>query len=195
MKTLIADIRAVTRNDPATRTALEAMLCHTPLHAVLLHRLAHWVYARVGLRILGRLIAAWNRFWTGVEIHPAARIGEGLFLDHGTGIVVGETAVLGRNCVLFHNVTLGGTGKYHGARHPVIGDYAFIGTGAILLGLIRVGDHARVGANAFVINRDIPARTTVVGTPARIVKRDGRRVDEELPLAMPPAEAIGVDLG
>jgi serine O-acetyltransferase len=194
-RAVIEDVRAVRRNDPAVRSWLEVLLCHTPLHAVILHRVAHWLHARVGWRVAARLLSVLTRFWTGVEIHPAARIGKGFFLDHGTGVVIGETAVVGDYCVMFHNVTLGGTGKYHGQRHPRVGNHVFIGTSAILLGPIRVGDHAKVGANAFVINRDVPAHCTVVGTPAKIVKRYGRTVEEELPRTAPPTGALPVELG
>lgn len=193
--TILDDIRAVKRNDPAAHSWLEILLCHTPLHAVVLHRLAHWLHSRLGLRLAARILAMLSRFWTGVEIHPGARIGRGFFLDHGAGVVIGETAVLGEHCVMFHNVTLGGTGKYHGRRHPLVGDHVFIGTNAILLGPIRVGDHAKIGANAFIINRDVPSHATVVGTPARIVRLDGHRVDEELPRMVPPPEAVPVELG
>lgn len=193
-KTLLEDIRAVRRNDPAAHSWTEVLLCHTPLHAILLHRVAHWLHARLRLRLLARLLSVVNRFWTGVEIHPGARIGKGFFLDHGAGVVIGETALVGDFCVVFHNVTLGGTGKYHGQRHPMVGNHVFIGTNTVLLGPIRVGDRARVGANAFVINRDIPPDSTVVGTPARIVKLDGKRVDVELPRTVPPAEAVPVEL-
>ncbi len=188
------DIRAVKRNDPAAHGWLEVLLCHTPLHAILMYRFAHWLHTRLGLSVLGRLVSVWARFWTGVEIHPGARIGRGFFIDHGAGVVIGETAQVGDHCVMFHNVTLGGTGKYDGQRHPVVGDHVFIGTNAILLGPIRVGDHAKIGANAFVINHDVPAHATVVGTPARIVKLGGERVDEELPRMCPPADAVAVDL-
>jgi serine O-acetyltransferase len=194
LSTVLDDVRAVKRNDPAAHGWLEVLLCHTPLHAVLLHRLAHWLHAGLGLRLLGRLVSVASRFWTGVEIHPGARIGRGFFIDHGTGVVIGETAIVGDHCVIFHNVTLGGTGKHHGQRHPVIGDHVFIGTNAILLGPIRVGDHARIGANAFVINCDVPAGATVVGTPGRIVKLHGRRVDEDLPRAVPPPDAVAVEI-
>lgn len=194
LKTILEDVRAVRRNDPAVHGWLEVVLCHVPLHAILLYRLAHWLHARLGLRLLARLLSALTRFWTGVEIHPAARIGSGFFLDHGTGVVIGETATIGDHCVMFHNVTLGGTGKYRGRRHPSVGNHVFIGTNAILLGPIRVGDHAKIGANAFVINHDVPPFSTVVGTPARIVKRDGHPVDEELPRMIPPPGAEPVEL-
>jgi serine O-acetyltransferase len=194
LRTLFEDIQAVRRNDPAAHGWLEVLLCHTPLHAITAHRLAHWFHAR-GLRLLPRLLSVIARFWTGVEIHPGARIGRAFFLDHGAGVVIGETAIVGDHCVMFHNVTLGGTGKYDGQRHPVVGNNVFIGTNAILLGPIRIGDHAKVGANAFVINHDVPAHSTVVGTPARIVKLDGRRVDLDLPRTVPPSGAVPVELG
>jgi serine O-acetyltransferase len=194
LKLVLDDIRAVKRNDPAAHGLAEVLLCHTPLHAILLHRVAHWLHARLGLRLPARLIAVAGRFWTGVEIHPGAEIGRGFFLDHGAGVVIGETAVIGDHCVMFHNVTLGGTGKYHGRRHPLVGHHVFIGTNAILLGPVRVGDHAKVGANAFVVNRDVPAHATVVGTPARVVKLRGVRVDQELPRTVPPPEAVEVEL-
>jgi serine O-acetyltransferase len=192
--TVLEDIRSVKRNDPAAHGWAEVLLCHTPLHAVLLHRLAHWLSARLGLRLLARMVSVANRFWTGVDIHPGARLGRGVFIDHGMGVVIGETAVVGDHCVIFHNVTLGGTGKYHGQRHPIVEDHVFIGTNAVLLGPIRVGRHAKVGANAFVVNRDVPAHSTVVGAPARVVKLEGERVDEELPRMIPPSGAVPVEL-
>lgn len=194
LDTVLDDIRAVKRNDPAAHGWLETLLCHAPLHAILLHRLSHALYTRWRLRLLARLIATFSRAWTGVEIHPAARIGRGLFIDHGAGVVVGETVIIGERCVIFHNVTLGGTGKYHGQRHPIVGDHVFLGTNAIVLGPVHIGDHAKVGANAFVINHDVPAHATVVGTPGRIVKLHGERVDEPLPRVTPPAGAIPVEL-
>ena len=192
--TILEDIRAVRRNDPSAHSWPEVVLCHAPLHAIMLHRLAHWVFARCGLRLLGKLIATFNRALTGVEIHPAARIGKGLFIDHGAGVVIGETVVMGEHCFLFHNVTLGGTGRYQGQRHPIVGDHVFIGTGATVLGPVRVGDYAKIGANASVINHDVPAHSTVVGTPARVVKLRGERVDEPLPRTIPPAGAVLVEL-
>jgi serine O-acetyltransferase len=192
--TALEDIQAVRRNDPAAHGWLEVLLCHTPLHAILGHRVAHWLHARLRLRVLARFLSVLNRFWTGVEIHPGARIGPGFFLDHGTGVVIGETAVVGDHCVMFHNVTLGGTGKYHGQRHPIVGSRVFIGTGAALLGPIRVGDEAKIGANAFVVNRDVPPRSTVVGTPARIVRLEGARVDAELPRMATHPGAVPVEL-
>ncbi len=178
-QTIAEDVRAVRRNDPATTSTLEAVLAHTPLHAIIGHRLIHPLY-RLGLRILPRLLSNLNRLLTGVEIHPGADIGPGFFIDHGTGIVIGETAVIGRDCVMFHLVTLGGTGHLTGKRHPTIGDRVFMGTGATLLGPITVGDDVNIGAETVIINRDVPSRCTVVGAPGRIVKRNGARTDEPL---------------
>jgi serine O-acetyltransferase len=194
LKTILEDIRAVKRNDPSAHGWLEVVLCHAPLHAIVLHRLSHWLFMRWRLRLPAKLIATFSRALTGVEIHPGARIGRGLFIDHGAGVVIGETVVIGEHCVLFHNVTLGGTGRYHGQRHPVVGDHVFIGTNAIVLGPVSIGEYAKVGANAFVINHDVPAYATVVGTPARIVKLHGERVDAPLPRAVPPPGAVPVDL-
>ncbi len=192
--TVLEDVRAVRRHDPAAHGWLEVILCHTPLHATLAYRLAHWLHTRAGLSLAARLLSVLARAWTGVEIHPAARIGRAFFLDHGTGVVIGEAAVIGDHCVMYHNVTVGGTGKYLGRRHPEIGDHVFIGAHATLLGPIRVGEHARIGANTLVINRDVPPCCTVVGAPARIVKRDGERVDEDLPLMSVSPDAMPVEL-
>jgi serine O-acetyltransferase len=194
IQTALEDVRAVKRNDPAAHGWLEIVLCHTPLHAILLYRLAHWIHGRLGLRLIARLLSVAARFWTGVEIHPGAQIGRGFFIGHGAGVVIGETATIGDYCVMFHNVTLGGTGKYRGRRHPNIGHHVFIGTNAIPLGPIRVGDHAKIGANAFVINHDVPPSSTVVGTPARIVKLNSEQTDQELPRMAPSPEAEPMDL-
>ena len=190
LTTLRGDLDAVHRNDPAAHNRLETALCHTPLHALVLHRVAHVLHARWRVPLLPRLLQVLGRFWSGVEIHPGARIGQGLFIDHGTAVVIGETAEIGDDCVLFHNVTLGGTGRYAGKRHPSLGNNVYVGTGAILLGPIRVGDNSRVGANSFIIMRDVPPDCTVVGVPARIVKERSERVDKELPATRPPEAAI-----
>jgi serine O-acetyltransferase len=179
-KTLIADIRAVRKNDPAARNVIETLLCHTPLHAIFLHRLAYPLY-RWGLPVFPRMISVVACFFTGVEIHPGARIGPGFFIDHGTGTVIGETTEIGENCVLFHNVTLGGTGKHGGKRHPTLKDGVYVGTGAVILGPVTVGEHSRIGAGSFIFMKDIPPYCTVVGAPGRIVRQDGRKVDLEPP--------------
>ena len=175
---MFEDIKAIYRNDPAAR-GLEPLL-YPGLHAIVVHRyLSHPLY-RIRLRFIARLMSQIMRFLTGIEIHPGARIGEGLFIDHGMGIVIGETAAVGKNCVLFHNVSLGGTGKHSGKRHPTVGNAVIIGTGATLLGPIAVGDNAKIGAETFVINHDIPANATVVGAPGRIVRLNGRKLSRRL---------------
>jgi serine O-acetyltransferase len=184
---IIEDIRAIYRNDPAARNI--EFLLYPGFHAVLVHRFLHVLY-RWGIPFFPRLFSQITRFLTGLEIHPGATIGKGFFVDHGAGVVIGETAVIGDNCVLFHNVTLGGTGKHDGKRHPTLGNNVFIGTGAILLGPIRVGDNVHIGANAFVVMRDVPSNCTVVGTPAKIIKRDGVFVDEDLPKTVVPPETM-----
>jgi serine O-acetyltransferase len=175
------DLNAIVQNDPAATSRLETLLCHLPLHAVWAYRIAHFGRERLRIPLLPRLLSAFARFATGVEIHPGARIGRAFFIDHGSGVVIGETAEIGDDCVIFHNVTLGGTGKHRGKRHPTVGDNVLIGTGATLLGPITIGDNARVGANSFIHMHDVPPNCTAVGTPARLVKRDGVRVSEELP--------------
>jgi serine O-acetyltransferase len=181
IQTLIDDLKAVRANDPAATSWLEALICHTPLHAVIAYRIAHFLHSELHLPLLPRLLSALTRCWTGVEIHPGARIGKPFFIDHGTGVVIGETAEIGDDCVIFHNVTLGGTGKHRGKRHPTIGDRVLIGTGSTLLGPITVGSHTKIGANTVILMHDVPSNCTAVGTPARLVVRDGRRVDEGLP--------------
>jgi serine O-acetyltransferase len=188
------DLAAVARNDPAAGSAVETLLCHTPFHAIALHRFAHWIHTALGLRVIPRLLSVAARFWSGVEIHPGARIGRCFFIDHGTGVVIGETAEIGDDCVLFHNVTLGGTGKHRGKRHPTLLDRVYVGTGATLLGPLTVGDDARIGAGSFVIMRDVPARCTAVGTPARIVKRAGQSVNEALPVTELSERSIPVPM-
>jgi len=177
----LEDLHAIQRNDPAARNVVETLLCHTPLHAIWTHRVAHWLHARLGVPLAPRILSVLARWWTGIEIHPAARIGRGLFIDHGAGVVIGETAEIGDGCTLFHNVTLGGTGKQHGKRHPTLEDRVYVGTGAVLLGPIRVGHDSKIGANSFVIMHDVPADCTAVGNPARIVKQAGERVERDLP--------------
>jgi serine O-acetyltransferase len=191
-RTLREDLEAVRRSDPAAHGLVETLLCHTPLHAIWLYRLAHMLHVTLAVPILPRLLCTLGRFWAGVEIHPAACIGRRLFIDHGTGLVIGETAEIGDDCVMFHNVTLGGTGKHQGKRHPTIEDGVLIGTGATLLGPITVGRGAKIGAGSFVRMRDVPAGCTAAGTPARLVKCCGRRVDAELPLTRLPEGSIPV---
>jgi serine O-acetyltransferase len=180
---MIEDIRAIRKNDPAARNIVEILLCYTTLHAVLTHRISHFLHTKLKIPILPRFISVLVRFWSGVEIHPGAKIGKGFFIDHGTGVVIGETAEIGDNCVFFHGVTLGGTGHHLDKRHPTLGNNVMIGANATLLGPINVGDNVKIGAATVIINRDVPANCTVVGAPGRIVKRDGMHTNESLPLA------------
>jgi len=169
------DIEAALERDPAARNPLEVILVYPGFHALLLHRLAHGLWRR-RLFLLARIVAHFSRFLTGIEIHPAARIGPGCFIDHGMGVVIGETAELGENVTLYQGVVLGGTGKEKGKRHPTIGNNVVIATGAAVLGSFRVGDNARIGAGSVVLS-EVPPNSTVVGIPGRIVKENGRRVD------------------
>jgi len=173
LRNIIEDVRAIYRNDPAARNI--EFLLYPGFHAIFMHRFIHILY-NLRVPFFPRLFSEINRFFTGVEIHPGATIGNGFFIDHGAGVVVGETAQIGDQCVLFHNVTLGGTGKHQGKRHPTLGDNVVIGTGAILLGPMTVGNNVRIGANTFLYMADIPDDCTVVGTPGVIVRRDGQKV-------------------
>lgn len=177
------DIEAIKANDPAAKNLVEILLCYSTLHAILCHRVSHFLHAKLGISVLPRFISTLTRFWSGVEIHPGAKIGKGFFIDHGTGVVIGETTEVGDNCILFHGVTLGGTGHHREKRHPTIGNNVVIGANATLLGPVMVGDNCRIGANSVIINRDVPSNCTVVGAPGRIVRRDGMRTDEQLPVA------------
>ena len=168
-----AEIRACFERDPAARNALEVILTYPGVHVVFTYRIAHALEG-VGIPVLPRLLMMLARWWTGIEIHPAAQIGRGLFIDHGMGVVIGETTVIGDNVTLFQGVTLGGTGKERGKRHPTIGNNVVIGTGAKVLGNITIGNESIIGANAVVI-RDVPAHSTVVGVPGRIAKIKDRQ--------------------
>jgi serine O-acetyltransferase len=166
-------IDAVRRRDPAARSALEIVLTYPGVHAVALHRLSHALWSSLRLRTLARLVSHLGRFATGIEIHPAARIGRRVFIDHGMGTVIGETAVVGDDCLLYHGVTLGGTGKERGKRHPTLEEGVVVGAGAAVLGNITLGRNAKVGAGSVVI-QDVPADCTAIGVPARVVCRDAR---------------------
>ena len=167
-------LSAYQRRDPAARSKLEIFLLYPGVHAVIYHRLAHWFY-RHHCRFPARCVSQWSRFWTGIEIHPGAKIGHRLVIDHGMGIVIGETAEVGDDCLLYQGVTLGGTGKDHGKRHPTIGSNVLIGSGAKVLGPFTVGDNSRIAANAVVL-QEVPANSTAVGVPARIVRVAGKPV-------------------
>jgi serine O-acetyltransferase len=168
------DIASIMERDPAARTRLEVLLCYPGLWAVWIHRLSHWLW-RHRLRLLARLLSQVGRFFTGVDIHPGALIGRRLFIDHATGVVIGETAIVGSDVTMYQGVTLGGTGKQHGKRHPTICDGVFIGNNANILGNVTVGENSRVGAGSVVLT-DVPPNSTVVGVPAHIVYRNGQRV-------------------
>jgi serine O-acetyltransferase len=172
---MFEDIKVIYRNDPAAKGV--QFLLYPGLHAIIVHRyVAHPLY-NLQLRFFARFVSQTSRFFTGIEIHPGAKIGKGFFIDHGSAIVIGETSEIGENCILFHNVTIGGTGKHKGKRHPTIGNNVLIGTGATLLGPVKVGNHVNIGAETVVIMHDIPSNCTVVGAPGKIVKLNGERVD------------------
>lgn len=173
-KSVREDIAAVFETDPAARSYFEVLFCYPGLHALWLHHPIHWLW-RHGMRFLARFGSQVARFFTGIEIHPGAEIGRRLFIDHGMGIVIGETAVIGDDVTLYQGVTLGGTGKEKGKRHPTIGNKVSIGAGARVLGNITIGDNCRVGAGSVVL-RSVPTNSTVVGVPGHIVLRDGQRV-------------------
>ena len=165
-------LSAYQRRDPAARSKLEVLLLYPGVHAVFNHRIAHWCYCH-HLKFIARCVSQWSRFWTGIEIHPGATIGKRLVIDHGMGIVIGETAEVGDDCLIYHGVTLGGTGKDQGKRHPTIGNNVMISSGAKVLGPFKVGDNARIASNAVVL-REVPEDATAVGIPAQIVRIAGK---------------------
>jgi len=172
MSWLGQSIDAILERDPATKSRLEAALCSPGLHALMLHRVAHFLYGK-NRRLLARLISHVGRFLTGIEIHPGASIGAGVFIDHGAGVVIGETATIGDHVTLYQGVTLGGTGREKGRLHPSIGNYVIMGAGATVLGPIAIGDHVRVGAGSVVVH-PVPPHCTVVGVPGRILRSASR---------------------
>lgn len=170
LDTIKQDIKVVFERDPAARSILEVILCYPGFHAILMHRVAHYFYKK-NLFLIARIISQINRFITGIEIHPGAKIGKGFFIDHGMGIVIGETAELGDNVTLYQGVTLGGTGKEKGKRHPTLGNNIVVGTGAKVLGPVKIGDHVKIGAGAVVL-KDVPPGSTVVGIPGKAVVKE-----------------------
>ena len=168
-------LAAYQARDPAARSKLEVLLLYPGVHATMYHQAAHFCYCH-NLKFLARTISQWSRFWTGIEIHPGATIGRRLVIDHGMGIVIGETAEIGDDCLLYHGVTLGGTGKDQGKRHPTIGNNVLVSTGAKVLGPFKVGDGARIAANAVVL-KEIPENATAVGVPARVVRIAGEKTN------------------
>lgn len=187
LSTLIADFRIIFERDPAARNWLEVLFCYPGLQALLFHRFSHWLYV-LGLPLIPRLISHLARFFTGIEIHPGARIGHGVFIDHGMGVVIGETAIVGDYALIYQGVTLGGTGKESGKRHPTLGENVVVGAGAKILGNIQIGNNVRIGAGSVVL-RDVPSECTVVGVPGRIVYRSGERVDPLEHGRLPDSEA------
>jgi len=165
------DIRVVFERDPAAQSVLEIFFCYPGFHAMRFHQAAHWLWKH-NLRFLGRMLSHVSRFLTGIEIHPGATIGEGFFIDHGMGVVIGETAEIEKNVTLYHGVTLGGTSWNKGKRHPTIGDNVIIGANAAILGPIRVGENSKIGSGS-VVNKEVPPNSTVVGIPGRVVFREG----------------------
>lgn len=170
------DLNAIKSRDPAARNTLEVFLLYSGFHAVFWYRLSHWLFVHRCF-FLARLVSQVTKFFTGIEIHPGAQIGKGLMIDHGTGVVIGETTIIGDDCTLYQGVTLGGTGKDVGKRHPTLGNNVMVGSGAKVLGPFKVGDNSKIASNAVVLT-EIPPNCTAVGVPARVVKRNGERVND-----------------
>jgi len=187
LSTLSADFRIIFERDPAARNWLEVLFCYPGLQALLFHRLAHWLH-HIGIPFIPRLISHIARFLTGIEIHPGATIGQGVFIDHGMGVVIGETAIVGDYALIYQGVTLGGTGKQSGKRHPTVGENVVVGAGAKVLGNIQIGNNVRIGAGSVVL-RDVPSDCTVVGVPGRIVYRSGVRIAPLEHSNLPDSEA------
>lgn len=177
-KTIKYDIDNIVKNDPAARNGLEVVILYPIVHVMILYRIAHVLYNKK-IFFLARLISQIGRFLTGIEIHPGAKIGKGFFIDHGMGVVVGETAEVGDNVTLYHGVTLGGTGKDTGKRHPTVGNNVIIGSGAKILGPIVIGDNSKIGSNSVVL-KEVPENSTVVGIPGKVVKKNSNiiKMDE-----------------
>lgn len=187
LSSLIADFRIIFERDPAARNWLEVIVCYPGLQALLFHRVANWLHC-LGLPFVPRLISHIARFLTGIEIHPGAKIGQGVFIDHGMGVVIGETAIVGDYALIYQGVTLGGTGKESGKRHPTLGENVVVGAGAKVLGNLQIGNNVRIGAGSVVL-RDVPSDCTVVGVPGRILYRSGVRVDPLEHGNLPDSEA------
>jgi serine O-acetyltransferase len=187
LQAMAADLAIIKERDPAARSTLEILLCYPGFHALVMHRISHRLW-RLRVPLLPRLLSQVGRLFTGVEIHPGARIGRGVFIDHGMGVVIGETAVIGDHCLLYQGVTLGGTGKQHGKRHPTLKENVVVGAGAKVLGAITVGANTRIGAGS-VLLRDVASDSTVVGIPGRVIHQSGVRIDPLAHSALPDAEA------
>lgn len=178
LKRIKEDIENIFENDPAARSTLEVILTYSGLHATWSHRIAHWFYKH-HFYFVARVISQVSRFFTGIEIHPGAKIGRRFFIDHGMGVVIGETCEIGDNVILYQGVTLGGTGKEKGKRHPTLQDNVLVATGAKVLGSITIGENSKIGAGSVVL-KDVPPNATVVGIPGKIVVKDGVRLEKKL---------------
>ena len=187
LSSLIADFKIIFERDPAARNWLEVLLCYPGLQALSCHRFSHILY-RAGIPFIPRFISHLARFFTGIEIHPGAQIGRGVFIDHGMGVVIGETAIIGDKSLIYQGVTLGGTGKETGKRHPTLGNNVVVGTGAKVLGNIQIGNEVRIGAGSVVL-KDVPSDCTVVGVPGRVVYRSGAKVNPLEHGNLPDSEA------
>lgn len=192
LSSLIVDFRIIFERDPAARNWLEVLVCYPGLQALVCHRFAHLLY-RLGIPFIPRLISHLSRFLTGIEIHPGAQIAQGVFIDHGMGVVIGETAIVGDYSLIYQGVTLGGTGKETGKRHPTLGNNVVVGAGAKVLGNLKIGDNVRIGAGSVVL-RDVPSDCTVVGIPGRIIYQSGVRVNPLAHNNLPDSEAKVVRL-
>ena len=192
LNTLKADFQIIFERDPAAHNSLEVLLCYSGLHALFCHRIAHRLYCSC-IPFIPRIISHLARLLTGIEIHPGAQIGRGVFIDHGMGVVIGETTVIGNYALIYQGATLGGTGKETGKRHPTLGENVIVGAGAKVLGNIQIGDQVRIGAGSVVL-QDVPSNCTVVGVPGRIVRENGRKISlldhEKLP--DPEAEMVQI---
>ena len=187
LRTFKSDIEIIRERDPAARGILEIFLCYPGFQSIVIHRLTHKLWL-LKLPLIPRLLSHFNRLFTGIEIHPGAKIGEKVFIDHGMGVVIGETAEIGNNCLLYQGVTLGGTGKSHGKRHPTLMENVVVGAGAKVLGSIIVGPNTRIGAGSVVV-RNVEENSTVVGIPGRVVHQSGVKVNPLAHSALPDAEA------
>ncbi|MDZ8055434.1 MAG: serine O-acetyltransferase [Aulosira sp. ZfuVER01] len=185
---LLTDLRTISERDPAARNWLEIVFCYPGVQALMFHRLTHWLY-KIGIPFVPRFISTISRFLTGIEIHPGAKIGKGVFIDHGMGVVIGETAIVGDYALIYQGVTLGGTGKESGKRHPTLGENVVVGAGAKVLGNIQIGNNVRIGAGSVVL-RDVPSNTTVVGIPGRLIRTDNTNVLEHGKVRDVEAEVI-----
>ncbi len=190
LSTLLAVFRIIFERDPAARNWLEVLFCYPGLQALMFHRLAHWLHI-LGIPFIPRLISQFARFLTGIEIHPGATIGKAVFIDHGMGVVIGETAIVGDYALIYQGATLGGTGKECGKRHPTLGENVVVGAGAKVLGNIQIGNSVRIGAGSVVL-RDVPSDCTVVGIPGRIVYRSGVKVNPLEHGSLPDSEAAAI---